>query len=64
VWLQVGVHGLIIDFQDPVLLCKRSATFLPEVAKEQGWSQQECIEALIKKAGGYRYMVHTSQHRS
>jgi len=48
---EVGVHGLIIDFQDPVLRCKRSATFLPEVAKDQRWSQQECIEALIKKAG-------------
>ena len=56
--VQVGVHGLIIEFQDPVLRCKRSATFLPEVAKDQGWSQQECIEALIKKAGGCWHGVH------
>ncbi|WIA41609.1 hypothetical protein OEZ86_008969 [Tetradesmus obliquus] len=47
----IGQHGLIIEFTDPVLSCKRTATFLPEVAGDQGWSKQQCIEALIRKAG-------------
>lgn len=48
---EIGQHGLIIEFTDPVLSCKRTATFLPEVAGDQGWSKQQCIEALIRKAG-------------
>eukprot|EP00877_Chromochloris_zofingiensis_P008689 jgi/Chrzof1/4073/Cz13g19070.t1 len=60
---EVGTHGLIIDFMDPVLQFKRSATFLPEVAAEQHWDKQQCIDALIKKAGTTwrrfaRYIVH------
>jgi AMMECR1 domain-containing protein len=51
---EIGQHGLIIEFTDPVLSCKRTATFLPEVAGDQGWSQQQCIEALIRKAGECR----------
>lgn len=47
----VGQHGLIIEFIDPDLNCRRSATFLPEVAAEQGWTQEETIDALISKAG-------------
>jgi AMMECR1 domain-containing protein len=49
---QVGTHGLIIEFTDPALQCKRTATFLPEVAADQGWSQRQCIESLVRKAGG------------
>ncbi|GAX77874.1 hypothetical protein CEUSTIGMA_g5316.t1 [Chlamydomonas eustigma] len=55
---EVGVHGIIIEFEDPDHSnagCKRSATFLPEVAQEQGWSKMECIDALIRKSG-YRNM--------
>lgn len=48
---QIGQHGLIIEFTDPVLQCKRTATFLPEVAGDQGWSQRQCIESLVRKAG-------------
>ena len=48
---QIGQHGLIIEFVDPVLQCKRTATFLPEVAADQGWSQRQCIESLVRKAG-------------
>jgi len=46
----IGRHGLIIEFEalrGSVL----SATFLPSVCEEQGWSQQECIDSLIRKAG-------------
>lgn len=48
---QIGTHGLIIEFTDPVMQCKRTATFLPEVAADQGWSQRQCIESLVRKAG-------------
>ncbi|CAL5227468.1 g10443 [Coccomyxa viridis] len=47
----VGVHGLIIEFFDPIARCQRSATFLPEVAKHERWSCQDTIDALIAKAG-------------
>lgn len=33
--LQVGVHGLIINFSDPSTLQPRTATFLPEVRQCQ-----------------------------
>jgi AMME syndrome candidate gene 1 protein len=29
----------------------RSATFLPEVAPHEGWTRQQTIDALIRKAG-------------
>lgn len=48
---EIGQHGLIIEFVDPEFNCRRSATFLPEVAAEQCWSKEETIDALIKKAG-------------
>lgn len=48
---EVGVHGLIIKFTDPEMSAKRTATFLPEVAHEQGWNHEECIDSLIRKAG-------------
>jgi uncharacterized protein (TIGR00296 family) len=44
-----GVHGIIIDFR--VGGKKYSATYLPEVAEEQGWSQSEALQSLAKKAG-------------
>jgi AMME syndrome candidate gene 1 protein len=45
----VGTHGLIIDFTDPHDGARRSATFLPEVAEQQGWARGETIEHLVKK---------------
>jgi len=45
----VGVHGIIIKFmyeQQPY-----SATYLPEVPLEQGWTQEEAVESLVRKAG-------------
>ena len=33
---QVGKHGLIIDFTDPDYNIRRSATYLPEVAGDEG----------------------------
>jgi uncharacterized protein (TIGR00296 family) len=48
----VGVHGIIIKFAGSTREMEQySATFLPEVAKEQSWSQQETVLSLIRKAG-------------
>lgn len=42
----VGVHGIMIQWDGHY-----SATYLPEVAKEQGWDQATTIRSLIRKAG-------------
>jgi AMMECR1 domain-containing protein len=34
--MQVGKHGLIIEFTDPDYNIRRSATYLPEVASHEG----------------------------
>ena len=48
---EIGKHGIIIEFSDPVWNCRRSATFLPDVPREQGWDKEATIDALIRKAG-------------
>lgn len=45
----VGVHGIIIRFQYHG--ATYSATYLPEVAAEQGWDPPTAVETLIRKAG-------------
>ncbi|CAL0320829.1 unnamed protein product [Lupinus luteus] len=35
-FLQVGTHSIIIEFSDPVYNTRRSATYLPEVAADEG----------------------------
>eukprot|EP00803_Ostreobium_quekettii_P011514 evm.model.scf_202.7 EVM.evm.TU.scf_202.7 scf_202:65194-68918(+) len=47
----IGIHGLEVKFVDPIDRCQRSATFLPQIASEQGFSKQETIDHLIRKAG-------------
>ncbi len=32
---------------------QRSATYLPEVAREQGWDQRAAVDSLIRKAGAW-----------
>jgi uncharacterized protein (TIGR00296 family) len=49
---QIGKHGIRIEFHNE-RGHKRNATYLPEVAPEQGWDQIQTIDSLIKK-GGYR----------
>jgi uncharacterized protein (TIGR00296 family) len=46
---EIGTHGIVIRFN----ISGRSykAIFLPEVAKEQGWTKRQTLEHLIKKAG-------------
>ncbi|KAG0282068.1 hypothetical protein BGZ96_000863 [Linnemannia gamsii] len=49
---EVGRHGIWIEFKDAKGR-KKSATYLPEVTKEQGWTKEKAIESLLRK-GGYR----------
>lgn len=42
---EIGKHGIRL-FIDGY-----SATYLPEVAKEQGWTKEEALESLARKAG-------------
>ena len=64
---QVGTHGIVIKFSvekqphqhslapsfqsNSNLQQQYSATYLPEVAKEQGWDQATAVASLIRKAG-------------
>jgi AMME syndrome candidate gene 1 protein len=42
---EVGTHGIQIFYKN------YGATFLPEVASEQGWDKQTTLEHLLKKSG-------------
>ncbi|XP_020231888.1 uncharacterized protein At2g38710 [Cajanus cajan] len=48
---EIEKHGIIIEFSDPVYKTRRSATYLPEVAANEGWTKIEAIDSLIRKAG-------------
>lgn len=43
----VGVHGIILELE----YGRYSATYLPEVCREQGWSKEHCVRSLAEKAG-------------
>ncbi|KAI4347852.1 hypothetical protein L6164_008629 [Bauhinia variegata] len=47
---EIGKHGIIIEFTDPDYNTRRSATYLPEVAANEGWTKTEAIDSLIRKA--------------
>ncbi|KAJ6727444.1 AMMECR1-like protein [Salix purpurea] len=55
---EVGKHGLIIEFTDPNNNARRSATYLPEVAAHEGWTREEAIDSLMRKAG---YSCHITE---
>lgn len=46
---EVGKHGVEIEFEfdDEEF----SSTFLPEIAKEEGWDQEETLRELVEKSG-------------
>lgn len=51
--MQIGVHGMIIEFTDPADNTRRSATYLPEVAAHEGilfffLSKDWWVETLMK----------------
>jgi AMMECR1 domain-containing protein len=41
----VGVHGIVLQHSE------YSATYLPEVAREQAWTKRETLQSLATKAG-------------
>ncbi|KAJ5629066.1 hypothetical protein N7490_011294 [Penicillium lividum] len=45
----LGTHGLRISFVNHHR--RYGATYLPDVAVEQGWSKEETVESLMRKAG-------------
>ena len=54
---EIGKHGIHITFPNPAGRGQPlHATYLPEVASEQGWSKEETILSAIQKAG-YRGKV-------
>ncbi|KAK6849796.1 hypothetical protein PG995_013629 [Apiospora arundinis] len=46
---ELGTHGLRISFTDRGR--RYGATYLPDVASEQGWSKEETLVSLMRKAG-------------
>ncbi|KAK5202480.1 hypothetical protein LTR41_011774 [Exophiala xenobiotica] len=54
----LGTHGLRISFTHRSR--RHGATYLPDVAVEQGWTKEETVESLMRKAGwdgGYGHGV-------
>lgn len=49
-WI-VGTHGVEAHFQSKTRGSVFKSTFLPEVAEEFGWDQEETLEQLAAKAG-------------
>lgn len=49
----LDTHGIRISFRHPNAEAGRkyTATYLPDVAREQGWSKEETLESLMQKAG-------------
>lgn len=45
----IGTHGLRISFTHHSR--RYGATYLPDVAREQGWSKEETLVSLMRKAG-------------
>lgn len=48
---EVGKHGIVLSFECPRSGGRRSATYLPHVASEQGWTRREAVDSLFRKAG-------------
>ncbi|XP_069473907.1 AMMECR1-like protein [Ambystoma mexicanum] len=59
---EVGVHGIRIEFINEKGV-KRTATYLPEVAKEQDWDQIQTIDSLLRK-GGFKAPISNEFRKS
>jgi AMMECR1 domain-containing protein len=46
---EIGTHGLRISFMHHNR--RYGATYLPDVAREQGWTKEETLVSLMRKAG-------------
>jgi uncharacterized protein (TIGR00296 family) len=60
-WI-IGRHGITIEFACPSTSRRYNATFLPEVALEQGWNHAQTLQELIHKSG-YRGAIDASLHK-
>jgi uncharacterized protein (TIGR00296 family) len=58
----IGRHGIRIEFLNE-RGAKRSATYLPEVAHEQGWNHIQTLDSLLRK-GGYRASITSDMRKS
>lgn len=58
----LGTHGIRIEFLNE-RGARRTATYLPQVATEQGWDQLQTIDSLLRK-GGYRGQITQDIRRS
>ncbi|XP_052783962.1 nuclear protein AMMECR1-like [Mya arenaria] len=59
---EVGVNGVRIEFVNEKGH-KKTATYLPEVATEQGWDRVQTIDSLLRK-GGYKGSLNNEIRRS
>jgi len=59
---EVGLHGIRIEFLNE-RGARRSATYLPEVAHEQGWNHTQTLDSLLRK-GGYRATITADMRKS
>ena len=58
----IGVHGIRIEFLTEKG-SRRTATFLPEVAQDQGWNHVQTIDSLLRK-GGFKGNITNDTRRS
>jgi hypothetical protein len=59
---EVGIHGIRIEFVNEKGH-KKTATYLPEVAPEQGWDRVQTIDSLLRK-GGYKGTITNEVRKS
>ncbi|KAG1672978.1 AMMECR1-like protein [Nymphon striatum] len=59
---EIGLHGIRIEFYNEKGN-KKTATYLPEVAREQGWDRVQTIDSLLRK-GGFKGSITTDVRRS
>ncbi|XP_021351300.1 AMME syndrome candidate gene 1 protein-like [Mizuhopecten yessoensis] len=59
---EVGTHGIRIEFLNEKGH-KKTATYLPEVAIEQGWNIEQTIDSLLRK-GGFRGTITNEVRRN
>ncbi|CDZ97031.1 Uncharacterized conserved protein, AMMECR1 [Phaffia rhodozyma] len=48
---EIGTHGIYITFRHPHTKRTLTATYLPQIASEQGWSKIETLQSAVHKAG-------------
>lgn len=58
---EIGKHGMILEFTDPDNY-RRSATYLPEIAAQEGWTKIETVDSLVRKSG-YTGQITDSMRR-